>query len=68
MAKYNRNSGKQWDSADISNLRKLAQGNTPTRVISLKIGRTPAAVFKMASKLGVSLDPLNRSPYTRRKV
>jgi len=30
MAKYNRNSGKPWKAAEVSKLRELAKGNTPT--------------------------------------
>ena len=67
MAKYNRNSGKPWTGSDVSQLRSLARGNTPTRVISLKIGRTPAAVQTKASEKGISLAPPNQSPYNRRK-
>lgn len=67
MAKYNRNSGKPWEPEEVSSLRSLARGNTPTRVISLKLGRTPEAVQSKASECGISLDPHNRSPYNRRK-
>ncbi|MBT6401421.1 hypothetical protein HN803_00770 [candidate division WWE3 bacterium] len=63
----NKNANKQWSSSDIANLRKLAKGNTPTRVMGLKLGRTPAAVSSKASDLGVSLKPTNQSPYNRRK-
>ena len=65
MAKYTRNSGKSWTSTDKANLRSLAKGNTPTRVIGLKLGRTPGAVSNQASKQGVSLKPANQSPYNR---
>jgi hypothetical protein len=66
MAKYNRNSGKPWKPAEVSQLAKLADQNTPTRVISLKLGRTPAAVSTKASAEGISLKPTNQSPYNRR--
>lgn len=66
MAKSTRNSGKGWSSADKAQLRSLAKGNTPTRVIGLKLGRTEAGVRGQASKLGVSLKPTNQSPYSRR--
>ena len=65
MAKYNRNSGKSWTRTEKANLRSLAAGNTPTRVIGLKLGRTPGAVQTQASKQGVSLKPTNQSPYNR---
>lgn len=67
MAQTDRNSGKTWDKRDVKELRKLAQENTPTRVIGLKLGRTPDAVAKKANTQGISLKPTNQSPYTRRK-
>lgn len=66
MPKSTRNSGKPWTRGDVSQLRKLARENTPTRVIALKIGRTPDAVYKRASDEGISLKPTNQSPYNRR--
>lgn len=67
MAKYNRNSGKEWTRSDVSNLRFLAQHNTPTGVISLKLGRTADAVRTRASAEDISLKPTNQSPYNRKK-
>ena len=66
MAKYNRNSGKEWSQGEIQRLDKLASQNTPTRVIGLKLGRTPGAVYTKASDEGISLSPTNQSPYNRR--
>lgn len=66
MSKSTRNSGKSWTPADSAQLRSLANLNTPTRVIGLKLGRTPAAVQTQASKEGVSLKPTNQAPYSRR--
>ena len=63
MSKSTRNSGKSWSAADKASLRSLAKGNTPTRVIGLKLGRTPSAVQTQASKQGTSLKPTNQSPY-----
>lgn len=67
MSKSTRNSGKSWSPKDVRELRTLAAGNTPTRVIGLKLGRTPAAVYSRASEEHVSLTPTNQRPYTRRK-
>lgn len=67
MAKYNRNSGKQWTNQDVANLKTLARQNTPTRVIGLKLGRTPDSISSKASQEGISLNPPNRSPYNRLK-
>lgn len=55
------------DSRPENELGKLASQNTPTRVIGLKLGRTPGAVQSQASKQGTSLKPTNQSPYNRRK-
>lgn len=66
MTKQPPNSGKPWTPKDHSQLKHLARGNTPTRVIGLKMGRTPAAVSNQASKDGVSLKPTNQSPYNRK--
>jgi hypothetical protein len=63
-----KNAGTNWAPADVSKLRDLASGNTPTRVIGLKLGRTPDAVAGKASREGVSLKPTNQSPYSRRKA
>ncbi len=67
MPKYNRNTGKPWMPTEISKLRELAAQNTPTRVIGLKLGRTPGAVSNKASEENISLKPTNQSPYNRKK-
>lgn len=58
-----KNDGKRWNSQEITNLKKLAAGNTPTRVIGMKLGRTPGAIQAKASEKNISLEPHNRSPY-----
>lgn len=67
MAKEPKNSGLRWRSSDVQELKKLAKGNTPTRIMGLKLGRTPEAVQKKANEEGVSLKPTNQRPYNRRK-
>lgn len=67
MSKSNRNTGKAWTPQDVQQLRTLANQNTPTRVISLKLGRTEGAVRNRASEEGISLKPTNQSPYGTRK-
>ena len=64
--KYIRNAGKQWTSSETAKLRELARGNTPTRVIGLKLSRPVAGVRAKASERGISLKPTNRSPRTPR--
>jgi hypothetical protein len=68
MSKYNRHSGEPWKSSEVSQLKKLAQENTPTRVIGLKLGRTENSIYAEANKEGISLGPTNQSPYNRRKT
>ena len=63
MTKTPSNHGKPWSSTDDAQLRQLAQGNTPTRLMGLKLGRTEDAVRSHASDLDVSLKPTNQSPY-----
>lgn len=58
-----KNQGKSWTDADVSNLKKFARENTPTRLIAYKLGRTEGAVQAKASELGLSLKPTNQSPY-----
>jgi len=65
MAKYNRNAGKPWSNSEVHQLRELARGNTPTRVIGLKLGRPEGGVRAKAEGLSISLKPTNQSPYNR---
>ena len=65
--KYKRNMNEPWSSTDVRQLRALARENTPTGVISLKLGRTPTAIRGKAAREGISLRPTNRSPYGPRK-
>jgi hypothetical protein len=64
--KYKRNMREPWSSKEVKTLRQLVKGNTPTGVISLKMGRTPTAIRGKAQREGISLRPTNRSPYARR--
>lgn len=66
MTDYLRNSDKPWTPADDRELRRLAAGNTPTRVIGFKLGRSESSIRSRALLLGVSLKPTNQSPYNRR--
>ena len=61
------NHGQPWTPAANKQLQQLAAGNTPTRVIGLKMGRTPGAVASHASQQNVSLKPTNQSPYGTKK-
>ena len=67
MAKKPANSGKHWTRDDKHDLRELANHNTPTGLIAYRLKRTPAAVQEEAEKLHVTLKPVNKSPYNRRK-
>jgi hypothetical protein len=64
--KYKRHAKESWSEADLGMLRQLARANTPTGVISLKMGRTAIAIRSKAQREGISLKPINRSPYSRR--
>lgn len=63
VPKTERNLGKAWSEADVQQLRQLAKQNTPTPVMGLKLGRTPASIRSKARALRLSLKPVNRSPY-----
>lgn len=63
MAKKPSNSGKPWTPADVQKLKQLAAGNTPTRVIGIKVQRTPAAIQAKAGEIGLPLKPTNQAPY-----
>lgn len=66
MARQPQHHREAWTPSNDRQLRDLARGNTPTRVIGLKMGRTEDAVRQRASDMGVSLRPWNQSPYNRR--
>jgi len=66
MAKKPENHGKPWTPAEVKQLQVLANQNTPTRVMGLKLDRTPTAVQNKASDAGISLKPTNQRPYNRR--
>jgi hypothetical protein len=66
MAKSTRDTGKPWTPTDVKDLKQFAKGNTPIRVIGVKLGRTEGAVRAKAQELDLSLKPTNQSPYNRR--
>lgn len=65
--KYIRNAGKTWTPAEVKQLKNLAQDNTPTRVIGLKLGRPVGGIHGKASENKISLRPNSQSPYNRNK-
>lgn len=67
MAKLPSNHGKPWTKPQVSQLKDLAKGNTPTRIIALKMQRTPDAIQAKASDANISLKPTNQSPYGTKK-
>lgn len=67
MAKLPANHGKAWTSQQVKQLETLTQGNTPTRVIGLKMGRTESSIQSKASAEDISLKPTNQSPYGKSK-
>jgi hypothetical protein len=66
MGKKPENHGEPWTPKHKEQLERLADHNTPTRVIAMKLGRTEDAVRAKASEQGISLKPTNQSPYNRR--
>lgn len=63
MAKALKNAGKAWTPPMVKELKQLAKANTPTRLIGLKMSRSEAAIRAKASDEGISLKPVNQSPY-----
>ena len=61
------NAGKAWTAGDVAKLRQLAKGNTPTRLMALKLQRTTDAIYCKAEDLNLSLKPTNQSLYNRQK-
>jgi hypothetical protein len=54
---------KPWTEEQLQQLRKLANENTPTRLMGLKLGRTEGSIRSKAASEGISLKPANQSPY-----
>lgn len=67
MNKKPANHGKSWTPQQVRDLSKLADGNTPTRIIGLKLQRSEDSVRSKAAETGISLKPTNQSPYNRLK-
>jgi hypothetical protein len=65
MVKKPQNSGSRWEKEEEKKLIVLANGNTPTRIIAIKLKRSEDAIRAKAGDLGVSLKPSNQSPYNR---
>ena len=67
MAKVPGNHRAPWTPAEVKQLKAEVKQNTPTRVLGLHLGRTPAAVQAKAGELGLSLKPTNQRPYGTKK-
>ena len=68
MPKTPANNGKPWTPPEVKQLKQELKQNTPTRVLGIKHGRTPAAVQAKANELGLSTKPVNQRPYgTKRR-
>ena len=66
MPQSTRNSGKPWRKTDVALLRRLADSNTPTSEIGVKLGRTPLAINTKAAEEGLILTAASRFRRTRR--
>ena len=60
------NANKKWKPEEKKKLIELAEGNTPTRIIALKLGRSESSIRSKAQKEKISLKPTNQSPYDRK--
>ena len=58
-----RRGGEDWTAEELATLRELADGNTPTGVMSVKLRRSEDAIRAKAQAEGISLAPANRRPY-----
>jgi hypothetical protein len=52
-AKYKRRSCQPWSDKEVKQMRSLAKANTPTGVISLKMGRPLASKASKAQREGI---------------
>ena len=68
MTTVARKQRRRWTPDDLARLDRLIAQATPTRVIALKLGRTPQAIYNKACELGVSVKATKRSPYACRKL
>lgn len=64
--KYIAKAGQLWTPKEVVELKKMG-GRVPTRVIGLKLQRPEAGIRAKAQELGMSLKPVNRSPYSKLK-
>jgi hypothetical protein len=67
MAKPPKNHRAAWTGDQVKQLNAEVKQNTPTRVLGLHLGRTPAAAQAKAGELGLSLKPTNQRPYGTKK-
>ena len=67
MSKTPKKHGQSWTPAQDQQLRDLARGNTPTRVMGLKRGRMEDSILSRAADKGLSRKPANQSPYGTQK-
>ena len=63
-AKSSRHTGEDRTEDQIQQLRELAGADTPAGVMSVKLGRSEAAIRSKAQAEGIALSPPNRSPYS----
>jgi len=56
---------REWTNKDVRELKSLARGKTPARVIGRKLRRSEGAVRQKAYAMGVSLSLRKRSAKRR---
>jgi hypothetical protein len=52
-----RETGEPWTDDELTQLRELAERNTPAHVIGLNLGRSENAVRAKADQNGITLQP-----------
>jgi hypothetical protein len=67
MAKTPPKSRQTWTPADVTQLKREINENTPTPLMALHLGRSPIAVQDKANALGLSTKPVNQRPNKKLK-
>jgi hypothetical protein len=65
VVKVPANHRQPWKPSDDRLLKELIRENTPTRVMGIKLERTPEAVQQHANQIGLSTKPVNQRPNKR---
>jgi len=61
LAKTPSNHGKPWTKEQVEELKNLAKQSTPTKVIAIKLERTPDSIVNKAIEQRISLKPTSQT-------